>query len=78
VSSLRGNAINGGERKLYLHAGSGTVGPMDEDPAAERLHAVLEANEAGAAAELGSAAVVADADADDSVSGVGLPERLLL
>ena len=46
---------------------------MEEDPAAERLHAVLEANEAGAAAEIGTAgAVVVDGDAQDSVCGVGL------
>ena len=66
-------AVDSGDRKLYPQAGPGTEGAVEEDPAAERLHAVLEANEAGAAAEIGTAgAVVVDGDAQDSVCGVGL------
>ena len=40
---------------------------VEKDPAAERFHAVFEADQAGAAGEVGAAAaVVADRDAQDA------------
>jgi hypothetical protein len=54
-------AAGGGERELGAHAGARPAGAVEEDPAAERLYAVLEASQAGAAGEAGApGAVVAD------------------
>ena len=48
-------------------------GAVEEDPAAERLGAVLEANQAGAASEVGApAAVVANRDAQGTGDGLDL------
>jgi hypothetical protein len=46
---------------------------VEEDPAADRLHAILEADQAGAAGEVGTAsAVVADRDAQDLAGDLDL------
>jgi len=64
-------AVSGGEREFCAQAGSRSAGAVEEDPAAEGLHAVLEAGQAGAFDEVGAAgAVVADREAQDGVGGV--------
>ena len=60
----------GGERELHVQAGSRLVWAVENDSAAERLHAVLQAEQAGAAGEVGATdAVVADPEAEDGVDG---------
>ena len=61
------------QRKFHAQACPGSLGTVEEDPAAERLHAVLEAGQAGAQGEAGTAgAVVADRDAQHVVGDPGL------
>ena len=58
--------IRGGEREFRAQAGTRPARAVEDDPAAERLDAVLQADQAGAPGEVGAAgAVVADRDAQD-------------
>ena len=53
-----------GEGKLDTQTGSGAVGAVQIDVAAERLYSVLEAEQAGAAGKVGTSdAVVSDLQA---------------
>ncbi len=67
-----GAAVRGGERNLHAQRRPRPVRAVEEDSATERLYPVLEADQPGAAGEIGAAgAVVADLDAQDGVGGVG-------
>src|SRR5208337_5213336 len=70
---LAGSDVGGGERELYAQAGPRPARAVEKDPAAERLHPVLEADQAGAAGEVGAArAVVTDHHAQDFTGGLHL------
>jgi hypothetical protein len=65
-AAARTGIIRRGERELRLQAGPGPAPAVEEDPAAERLHPVLQPDQAGAAGQGGAAdAVVAHRDARD-------------
>src|SRR6185312_16407705 len=58
--------VGGGEGQLCAQAGPRSRRDVEKDPAAECLHAVPEAGQAGTAGEVGTAgAVVADYDAQE-------------
>lgn len=60
----RSSRSQGGERELQAQAGPRAVRAVQRNPAAERLDAVLDADQAGTAGEVGTAdAVVLDRDA---------------
>ena len=72
-SSTGGDAVfRGGDRELCAQPRAGARSAVEDDSAAQRLDAVLEADQAGAVAEVSPAdAVVADCDTQDVVFGVG-------
>ena len=61
-----------GEREFCAQAGAPFGGAVEEESAADRLNAVLQADQAGAASEVGAAsAVIADRQAQDGGVGFG-------
>src|SRR6201996_5468283 len=65
--------IRGGEGEFRAQTGAGPAGAVQDDPAAERLHAVFQAGQAAAPGQAGAAgAVVADGDAQETVGAVCL------
>src|SRR4029453_1147156 len=60
-----------GERQIYAQAGTCPEGAVEEDPAADRLHSVLDADQARTRGEVCTAdTIVADSDVKDAVGGV--------
>ena len=76
VSADIGNgdaAVCDSDRELHMQAGPRPARAVERDPAADGLHAVFEAGQAGAPGEVGAAnAVVADRDAKDFASDLDL------
>ena len=56
--SSGGGAVGGGEREFCAQAGASFGGAVEEESAADRIDAVLQADQAGVAGEVGAASAV--------------------